>query len=165
MSTWVDKLIREYASGKRQLVAYRKTLEERKLESPDMETDEEIERVDGMISDLKYSMEYMRTGRRPGATRGYDSSDAYRYAELRDMDLIPALDLSIQDLPPREITADQKIMLINVLLKLSSRERQCFLLHTVQGMSWAEIAKELNLSKNSVQKYIERARTKTQQAI
>ncbi|WP_127580171.1 sigma factor-like helix-turn-helix DNA-binding protein [Paenibacillus koleovorans] len=160
--TWVDKLLREYGAGKSQLVAYRRRLEERKQVAASDELDQEIETVSGMVSDLSYGMEYMRTGRRPGAVRGYDSADAYRYAELQDMDLLPALDLHA---PEPVISDEQKLKLVRELLKLSKRERECFLLHAVQGKSWAEVATELNLSKNSVQKYIERARTKVRQAI
>ncbi|MFK7695393.1 sigma-70 family RNA polymerase sigma factor [Paenibacillus sp. HJGM_3] len=160
--TWVDKLVREYAAGKRELVAYRKKLENTdRSEAEEME----LETVKGMISDLQYGIDWMRSGRRPGSVRGYDSHDAYRFAELRDMDLLPALDLSIPEPPRPELTADQKLMLVNVLLKLSARERQCFLMHAVQRMSEREIADELKVSRRSVRIFIERARDKVQQAI
>jgi RNA polymerase sigma factor (sigma-70 family) len=158
MSTWVDRRLREYASGKKVLIAYRKTLDR---EDPAEKL--EVSIVGGMISDLQYGMDRMR-GKHPESRRGVQATDAYRYAELRDMDLIPALDLSIDE-PEHTISDEQKRKLIQILLKLSDRERQCYLLHTAQGMSWAEIGKELDISKATVQTHIKRAQAKVQQAI
>lgn len=43
---------------------------------------------------------------------------------------------------------------------LSRREKQCFLMHTVGIKSWGNIAKEIGISKSSVQTHITRARKK-----
>ena len=55
---------------------------------------------------------------------------------------------------------EQKMKAIELLTRLSSRERQCFLMHTVENVSMGKIAKELGISKAAVQIYIERARGK-----
>ena len=49
---------------------------------------------------------------------------------------------------------------MNILLCLSHRERQCYLLHMAEGWSLQEIADELKISKSTVQKYVERAKNK-----
>jgi RNA polymerase sigma factor (sigma-70 family) len=59
---------------------------------------------------------------------------------------------------------DQKrqmmVRLREVLVQMSWMERHCFVLHTVEKLSFSEIGKVMNVSKSSVQTYIERARKK-----
>lgn len=55
---------------------------------------------------------------------------------------------------------EQKIKAIEILTKLSKRERQCFLMHTVENTSMGKIADKLGISKSSVACYITRAREK-----
>ncbi|WP_242694940.1 sigma factor-like helix-turn-helix DNA-binding protein [Pseudogracilibacillus auburnensis] len=56
--------------------------------------------------------------------------------------------------------SDREKAIFRFLGDFSQRERQCFLMHTVQNISMGKIAEELNISKGTVQKYIERAREK-----
>lgn len=55
---------------------------------------------------------------------------------------------------------EQKAKAIEILTMLSKRERQCFLMHTIENTSMQKIANELGISKSSVHKYIDRARAK-----
>lgn len=57
----------------------------------------------------------------------------------------------------------QNEKLRDILLELSHMERLCFLLHTVRLLSHRQIAKELGISKSSVQQYMTRARKKIEQ--
>jgi len=66
---------------------------------------------------------------------------------------------------PMQISEKRKRELARILLRLSERERQCFLLHAVEGLSYAEIAKELKLTRTAVQSYVERAKSKVRQGI
>jgi RNA polymerase sigma-70 factor (ECF subfamily) len=150
MKTWVEKLRKEYAQSEKKLDAYRKTLQ-------DPEMMDELAIVEDMIADMHYAMEWMRTGREPHKRRGLDIHDAYSRSILMDMELLPASTTARQEL---RATESQKVELVQILMKLSNRERQCFLLHTAHGLSMAEIGKELKISKASVQKNIERARAK-----
>ncbi|MFC5468427.1 sigma factor-like helix-turn-helix DNA-binding protein [Cohnella suwonensis] len=163
--TWVKKLKREYSEGKRQLVAYRDSL--RQLTDRDDESflspehQKELAVVEGMIADMNYAIEWMRTGRQPNRRRGVDIRDAYKRSILMDMDLLPAA-------PPEQetrITIAQKQAAVRVLMMLSPRELECYLLHMSNGLSLAEIAKEMKVTKRSVQDYIDRAKTKVAQAI
>lgn len=161
--TWVKERLREYNKGKRTLERYRATLI--RDDPKDQTQDElaEIDTVSGMISDMSFAIEWMRTGRRPRSRRGVEIRDAYSRAILMDMDLLPVMTAE----PKQEMnfTDRQKRDMARILLRLSDRERQCFLLHAVQGLSFAEIGKEMKLSRTAVQSYVERAKSKVQQGI
>nr|WP_150959341.1 sigma-70 family RNA polymerase sigma factor [Aneurinibacillus sp. XH2] len=152
MKTWVDKIIPEYNEGKKKLEDYRQSLDR---------TNEigqsEFEVVGGMIGDMRYALEWMRTGRRPGNRRGIERQSVYQRTALLDPDLFPSLDLEPQE---RVLDDDEKRKIVDILWNLSARERQCYLLHMSYGMSYAEVAQELGLSRRTVQQYVERARAK-----
>lgn len=158
MTTWVQERKKEYAEGKRKLEQYRDTLS-RSVHSPD--DMHELTVVEDMIADMNYAIEWMRTGRQPNTRRGVDIKDAYKRSILMDMDLLPTPE------PEEElsITIAQKQAAVKVLMKLSPRELECYLLHASNGLSFSEIGDELNLTKAAVQKYIDRAKSKVQQAI
>lgn len=59
----------------------------------------------------------------------------------------------------------QQKVVYEAMAMFSKRERQCFLLHTVQNMSFGSIAAELRIHRGTVQKYIERAKKKIQNQI
>ncbi|MFD0675164.1 sigma factor-like helix-turn-helix DNA-binding protein [Cohnella sp. GCM10027633] len=156
--TWVTELQREYIAGRRKLDKYREKL---MAEDPSDEVLRELAVVKSMIADMNYAIEWMRTGRQPNAGRGADIRDAYKRSMLMDMDLLP-------NAPPAQesrITEAQKAEVARILLKLSHRELQCYLLHVSQGLSFAEIGKELKLTKSSVQQFVTRAKSKVAQAI
>lgn len=158
MELWTEKLIKEYSNGMRQLEKYRDS-----LYREDEAVQNELKVVAEMVSDMKYAIEWMRVGRRPYSRRGVDIKDAYSRSILMDMDLLP----NTEPEPEQEttVTIEQKKALVKIMLKLSARERQCYLLHMAQGMSFAEIADELKLKKRTVQDYVDRAKTKVEQAI
>lgn len=157
---WVRERLREYAKGKRTLEKYRASLIKPENEqSEDEQT--EIELVSSMISDMNYAMDWMRTGRKPYSRRGIDIHDAYSRAMLMDMDLIPAAKPD----PPVYVSVEQKKELVQILMTLSARELQCYLLHMAQGLSYAEIGRELKLTKRTVQYYVDKARAKVGQAV
>lgn len=156
--TWVKQLKREYAAGRRKLEAYRDHLQGTE---PNEQTADEIAVVEGMIAEMNYAIEWMRTGRQPNRRRGVDIHDAYKRSILMDMDLLP-------DTPPEQesrITIVQKQAAVKVLMLLSPRELECYLLHASIGLSEREIAKSLKISRASVRKFVERAKYKVAQAI
>ena len=149
-NTWVDRLIEEYSVGKRELEQYRETLDK-------YEDEIEYDAVTGMISDMKFALEWMKRGRRPGNRRGIEKQNVYQRTALLDPNLFPALDLETEE---RVLTDREKRMIVDILWELSYRERQCYLLHMAYGMSYAEIGKELNIARSTVQQYVERAKQK-----
>ena len=148
---WADRLIHEYEDGRKELRKMKNRLGDSELDRLDKT------QINSMIDDMSYAIDWMKTGRRPGNLRGIDKRSAYQRRVLLDMDLFPSWDLE----PKRkELTEEQKNAIVNILLCLSHRERQCYLLHMAEGWSLQEIADELNISKSTVQKYLERAKNK-----
>lgn len=152
IENWADKLITEYETGRKQLRQMRG-----KLNLELLEDKQDKKQINSMISDMSFSIEWMKLGRRPGNMRGIDKRSAYQRRALIDMDLFPSLDIEPEE---KEISEEQKRLLVNILVDLSHRERQCYLLHMAQGYSMREVAEELKISKASVQKFIERAKNK-----
>ncbi|RFA37048.1 Fis family transcriptional regulator [Virgibacillus dokdonensis] len=152
IENWADKLITEYETGRKQLRQMK-----RKLNLELLKDKQDEKQINSMISDMSFSIEWMKLGRRPGNMRGIDKRSAYQRRALIDMDLFPSLDIEPEE---KEISEEQKHLLVNILMDLSHRERQCYLLHMAQGYSMREVAEELNISKASVQKFIERAKSK-----
>lgn len=149
-TTWIERLIEEYSVGKRKLEQYRETLDK-------YEDEIEYDAVTGMISDMKFALEWMKRGRRPGNRRGIEKQNVYQRTALLDTSLFPSLDLEVQE---RTLTDEEKRAIIDILWELSYRERQCYLLHMAQGWSLQEIADELGIAKSTVQQYVDRAKAK-----
>ncbi len=148
---WADRMIIEYEDGRRDLQRIKNNLGDSEIDKMDKT------QVNGMINDMSFAIDWMRTGRRPGNLRGIDKRSAYQRRILVDMDLMPNLDIQPE---PRELDDGEKQALVNMLIDLSHRERQCYLLHMAQGWSMQEIAEELRITKPTVQKYIDRAKNK-----
>ncbi|MYL44606.1 sigma-70 family RNA polymerase sigma factor [Virgibacillus halodenitrificans] len=152
MGMWADKLIGEYEVGRKGLTTMKSEL------NPEIVEDkQDRKQINSMINDMSYSIEWMKKGRRPGNLRGIDRRSAYQRQVLVDVDLFPSLDIEPEE---REIHEEEKRALYNIILDLSHRERQCFLLYQAQGFSMQEIADELNIKKPTVQKFIDRAKNK-----
>ncbi|OAK70160.1 hypothetical protein ABB05_12945 [Lederbergia galactosidilytica] len=137
---------------------------DKKLEELDIAVKEQVElnnqdksQINSMINDMSFAIDWMKTGRRPGNLRGIDRRSVYQRTALVDMDLMPSLDIVPEQ---RELENIEKQALMDMLIDLSHRERQCYLLHMAQGWSMQEIADELKIKKPTVQKFIERARNK-----
>ena len=61
-----------------------------------------------------------------------------------------------------EPTSEHQRVLVEGIATFSKRQKECYFKHTVEGMSFANIAKEFGVSKGAVQQSIERARKKLQ---
>lgn len=55
---------------------------------------------------------------------------------------------------------EQQLAMMNFMSSLSEREKQCYFMSAIDHKSFAVIGRELQISKSSVQQYIERARKK-----
>lgn len=142
-ATWIETLIGQYASETHVLERYRDTLD---LENP--AAAEEAETVSGMLADMRYALTWMRRGRRPGSRRGAEITDVYRQREI------------YIKLSGASMSETERLRLVDALLALSDRERTSFLLHMAQGLTLSEISGKLNLSKNTVRMYVDRAKIK-----
>lgn len=161
MPNWADKLILEYEQSREALHKAKNKLSYSELDKLDRT------QINSMINELSDVIKWLKTGRDPFAIRGIDRRSAYQKRVLYDMNLFPSLDIVPDSLKEndRELTNEEKELIADILLVLSPRERQCYLLHYVNQLSFSEIEKELNLSKGTIQSYIERARRKIKKKV
>ena len=146
MRTWVEELIEQYTSGVRDLERYRKS-----LDRTDLYEAEEAKTVSGMLSDMRYALDWMRRGRRPGSRKGAERRDIYRRREL------------LARVEP--LTEEERRRLIDCVAVMTERELACWLLHMAHGLTQNEIADRMNISRASVRVYLERAKRKVQEKI
>jgi RNA polymerase sigma-70 factor (ECF subfamily) len=140
VETWVDELVEQYSIRASVLREYRDQLDKTKpVDQIESST------VAGMIAELRYSITWMRRGRKPGQLRGIDKQQIYQRNAVAGM-----------------IKADEQLQLLDILLSMSARERQCFLLHWSKGLTILEIADTLDISKGTVQTFLKRAKSKIQ---
>ncbi|MBL3628488.1 MULTISPECIES: sigma-70 family RNA polymerase sigma factor [Bacillus] len=118
--------------------------------------------IGGMISDIEFTLEWLQNGRQPGARRGADRRGAYQRTILADPRLIDALpeEYAIVQEAEGEVSEWDKERIADALSVLTEREKDIFMMHAVQNMSYEEIAALLNIKKGTVQKNIERSRLK-----
>ncbi|GAB2558301.1 sigma-70 family RNA polymerase sigma factor [Gracilibacillus alcaliphilus] len=152
MSNWADQLIREYEIGRKGL-----TTMKRELDPNDLADMNDQSKINSMIGTMTEAIDWMTIGKEPGKKRGIDKRAAYQRRAMADMDLFPSLDIVPKE---RELTEDEKQIIFNLIAELSPRERQCFIMNKAYMMSYAEISEELKIGRSTVQKYVERARSK-----
>lgn len=155
MRSWVDQLIQEYTIGKEELEKYRERLDVK-------EDSKDYEIIGSMISDMQFSLEWMKRGSKPGPSRGVERRSIYQRTVILDTELFPSLQLNPSE---KELDDHEKRKLIDLLWMLSNRERQCYLLHAAYQLSYREIAEELNVSKRTVQVHMDRAKKKVEQFV
>ncbi len=141
---WADKLVIEYQDGRRE------------LQKRDKANISDQEKINSMITSMSYSIDWMKVGRDPEVIRGIDISQAYQKKTYGNMDIFPA---SLQE-ADKEMDDSQKQSILNILMGLTARERECFILNKAYMQSYADVAKELGITRSSVQKYVERAKKK-----
>jgi DNA-directed RNA polymerase specialized sigma subunit len=156
--------MKEYAPGQPWLnsirdlkLSYRKT--HRKLQAARDKTEDPSLKImlTDMISDVNYSIEWMHTGRRPGNKRGIERLAAYQ----RETPVPPErLIHRFNQPPPRRMEINDYNRLIQVLNILSFRERACFEMYHVGLWSEYDIADHLDISRDSVHEYLNRAKLK-----
>ncbi|WP_081966003.1 sigma factor-like helix-turn-helix DNA-binding protein [Paenibacillus sp. FSL H7-0357] len=116
--------------------------------------------ISGMVSDCKYIIEWLTTGRRPGNRRGIERRAGYEREILLEplrMQLFTSSDaINRSD----SITDDRRSLLDFALEPLSKRERECYMMAHGEGFSHACIAEMLGISAGSVSEYIQRAQRK-----
>jgi len=142
----ITELIVQYSDGIRHLDSYRRSLNR---DNPD-EADE-ARTVSGMLSDMRYALDWMRRGRRPGSRKGAERHDIYRRREL------------LASAEP--MTDEERRKLLDCVAVMTERELTCWLLHMAHGLTQSEIADRLGVTRTSVQQFIIRARDKIQQRI
>lgn len=120
-----------------------------------------------MESSLKYTIEWLETGRRPGQYRGIEKKDAYynmrsydpsvmeRYMENKQA----TLPWDMEEAEERTLSKEDGEIVKVVLEKLSEREREALLMN-LNGKSIREIACMLEMPRQTVHNTIKRAKRK-----
>ncbi|ETT78996.1 ECF subfamily RNA polymerase sigma-24 subunit [Paenibacillus sp. FSL R7-277] len=116
--------------------------------------------IAGMVSDCKYVIEWLSSGRRPGNKRGIERRAGYEREILLEPVRMQNFTAGFNAVPSEGLTEDQCFQLEYVLGLLSRRERECYMLANGEGFSHVAIAGMLMISAGSVSEYIQRAQKK-----
>ncbi|MEK5167129.1 sigma factor-like helix-turn-helix DNA-binding protein [Paenibacillus sp. FSL R5-0527] len=145
----MDDLLKSYRKTRIKLMRYKEICPE-----------EEQEVVTAMLSDVQYAIEWLSLGHVPAPRRGI-------YRRSREQRTVHFDPLHLQSWAqpaavgsPTTLSGFERTQIDEALRTLSERERQAFTLHVALCFSLAQTALEMNTSKSTVQKYVERARAK-----
>ncbi|MCG5104435.1 sigma-70 family RNA polymerase sigma factor [Oceanobacillus alkalisoli] len=159
LENWADRLLAEYDEGWKGLNKTKDNLRDDFL--PDQQ---DKTHINSMIDSMTYSIDWMRTGRQPDMYRGVDKKDKYRAKFYDDMDILPDINEELRkEREPLYMSQEQRMALIQLFRNFSDRERQCYVMHTAEGLSMQQIADKLGLSKWTVRTYINRAKEKVEE--
>ena len=147
---WVDKLIIEYEQGRKELRQMHDKLGDSKADQADKS------RINGMIADMTFSMEWMKNGSEPETFNGIDRKYAYQKVFFENMDVFQSLDIE----PEEPLTESERKFVITQLSKLTAKERQAFVLSKAYMWTQEEIAEELGMTRNAVKMALQRCADK-----
>jgi positive control factor len=123
--------------------------------------------LNGMISDLQYTIEWMEKGRQPGNKRGIERLAAYQRERPFDPLLMQRFFRSRDETYAWEeaenesvISSAEQEMIEDALSVLTAKEREVYLMSRGHCLSYSQIANYLCISSSSVQTMIERAEKK-----
>ncbi|HHK5564190.1 TPA: sigma-70 family RNA polymerase sigma factor [Bacillus thuringiensis] len=130
--------------------------------------EEDIKILTDMISDISYSLEWMKRVRRPGNRRGVERLAAYQRERACDPLLMQRYFRSMDDnlyewdghQQEHAIGEWDKIRLEDALSLLTEREKEVYLMSRGYCLTYREIARYLNITCSTVQSMIERAEKK-----
>ncbi|MBC2239772.1 sigma factor-like helix-turn-helix DNA-binding protein [Listeria booriae] len=141
-------LIREYNQALRELEAMRVIASE-----------EDSVIIGGMISDVRYALEWMRSARMPGNRRGIERRSSYQREVCIDSVQLQAY-VRNQETNESTISAWDKEKIDNCLSILSDQQKDCFYMHVAKMYSLEDVATILGLQKTTVQNHVDRAKNK-----
>ncbi|EJR61468.1 sigma-70 family RNA polymerase sigma factor [Bacillus cereus VD115] len=118
-----------------------------------------------MISDLEFALEWMRTAKQPGKTRGIERRAAYEREKPCDPLLMQRYVRSTEmpvyewDTEVKEsvISEWDRIQLEDALSTLTEREREIYVMSRGYGFTQDKISNYLKLQRTTVQEYLKRA--------
>lgn len=125
----------------------------------------ECEKINWFMSNLTYAIDWLNNGFAPGPRRAI-------YRRSRDQRTLPIDPLYLQSYAqpaacgsPTTISDSERFRIDEALSGLSEREKQAYMLHKALGFSIYQTSQEMGgISKSTVQKYIERASKKIEEA-
>ncbi|MDM5235321.1 sigma-70 family RNA polymerase sigma factor [Bacillus cereus] len=130
--------------------------------------EEDLKILTDMISDISYSLEWMKKARRPGNSRGIERLAAYQRERVCDPLLMQRYFRSMDDnlyewdnhQQEHAIGEWDKIRLEDALSLLTEREKEVYLMSRGYCLTYREIARYLGVTCSTIQSMIERAEKK-----
>jgi RNA polymerase sigma factor (sigma-70 family) len=116
--------------------------------------------LDSMASDLRYSIEWMKTGRRPGNKRGIERRAAYQRERPVDPIILQNYAKKTSGGTYYTLTDSERERLADALSILTDREQEIYILARGECFTYEQIASMLCVSKSTIQDTIERAEKK-----
>ncbi|OXS77941.1 sigma factor-like helix-turn-helix DNA-binding protein [Domibacillus enclensis] len=148
-------LIYEYKQSLRELKKMKEAIEAKpELLEQDIQ-DKSL--INSMISEVEFAIQWMVSGRNPGAMRGADRTGAYTL-DPAVLDILPVA--PVYKSIARELSSLEKEIIEDALCTLTKREKDVFMLVKVEGITFEYTAELLGITKSSVQTYLERAEKK-----
>ncbi|MCU5514409.1 RNA polymerase subunit sigma-24 [Bacillus wiedmannii] len=144
-----------------QYIETRKELEKSKVSA----TEKDISIINGMISDINYALEWMRTAKQPGKTRGIERRAAYEREKPCDPLLMQryvrstVMPVYEWDTEVKEsvISEWDRIQLEDALSTLTEREKEIYVMAKGYGFTHEKISNYLKIQRTSIPKFLERA--------
>ena len=156
---WVDQLTAEYQESREALNDIKKELGNTKQDNDDKM------KINSMYRDMTFIIKWLEEGREPESLQGMDRLSTYQLTDYKDMELYPSLDLDVENIESDKLNDDDKKEILDVLMLLSARQRQCFVLHKAYEMSINDIALEIGISKSTAQTHIKRAEIRIKEEV
>lgn len=161
----MDDLIKEYKKTLKRIRKEKSVLKEEPDQDADVKSEYkiycEIER------DLLFAIEWMQKGKNPNATRGIERRAAYQIAKPMDPLIIQQFFRSEEteyswDKAEKEscLSTGDKLTISAVLSILTEKERELYLMSKGYSLSYSEIARKLNIAKQTARRTVIRAENK-----
>lgn len=151
-------LIAEYRKSLRLAKTMKRDLDKKINPSPQDIDDKKV--IAGMVSDLEFAIEWLKSGRNPDARRGIDKNGVY----LTDPAVLDAFPVhNLYKAAAREITSLENEIIEDALCTLTEREKDVFMMIKVEGLTFEYTAELLGIKKSTVQSHLERAEKKIEQ--
>ncbi len=119
--------------------------------------------INSMIRDVTFIIDWIEKGSNPEELQGTNIKNAYHIKYLPSMEILPDITDQLKgEREPLNLTKEQKNVIYMLFDTWTDRERDCFILHIAEDKSMQEVADTLQISKSSVQMYINRAKEKVE---
>lgn len=144
----------------------RKAKEDYSVEESELDSiKSHLSKLNSMLSDVQLAIDWLRLGHNPGPRRGIHRLSLEQLT-------IPVDPMRLQSYAqpsacgsPTTLTDSERQQIDDALSVLSQREKECFILKYGLCLSLKQIAEELDLSKSTVQEYVENAERKIKEPI
>jgi RNA polymerase sigma-70 factor (ECF subfamily) len=121
-------------------------------------SEEDKEIIGRMIRDMRYAVRWLKTGRDPGSH--YMNAERNRLYPSDPLTLDAVRHEVLHKAPKGDLSQAEKEQIEDVLCELTEKERQVYILAIGELYSYGKIAELLEISKGTVQSYMERANKK-----